>query len=360
MKILHVIPNLLVGGAEKLLVELIEAQLQAGDQVEVFCVNRTGTHLEAALDQMVPVTFADSKRYYSMKAIQSLMKFVKSRQYDVIHSHLTPAQLMCMVLFMSNLYKKAKFITTEHSTSNTRRNSLVFKIVDYFLYAPYSTIICISQATAEHLVAWMPSTRKKVKVIFNGIILGKYTQVNAEKFDTPRPNLISVARLEEQKDQDTLIRAHALYGKGTLRLVGEGRRLADLQALCEAVGVQDRVQFLGSRDDVPALLAASDIYVQSSHWEGFGLAAVEGMAAGLPTIASDTPGLSEVVGGAGFLFPPGDANALRDILVKLEDPETVAHASHSCQERAQQFGLDRMVSEYRAVYEAAAPSSTPG
>ena len=87
-----------------------------------------------------------------------------------------------------------------------------------------------------------------------------------------------------------------------LILVGEGPLKNSSQMLVQELCLKDRVFFLGNRDDVERIFKTADLSVLSSHWEGFGLVAVEGMAAGKPVIASNVSGLSEIVSGAGVLF----------------------------------------------------------
>ena len=79
--------------------------------------------------------------------------------------------------------------------------------------------------------------------------------------------------------------------------------------MAQSLGIAERVTFLGWRSDVASVLKASDIYVHSTDAEGFGIAACEAMAAGLPVVASDVPGLAQIVKGAGILFPAGDDKA---------------------------------------------------
>ena len=128
-----------------------------------------------------------------------------------------------------------------------------------------------------------------------------------------------VAGFRYQKDQDTLIRAmqHLPKNKFELWLVGDGERRGDLEALAIMFGLKDVVKFWGLRGDVPSLLKSSDIVVLSSHIEGFGLAAVEGMSAGKPFIASDVDGLNDVVRGAGLLFRHGDDKQLAELITTL-------------------------------------------
>ena len=91
--------------------------------------------------------------------------------------------------------------------------------------------------------------------------------------------------------------------------------------------------------------------VMSSHWEGFGLAAVEGMAAGKPVIASDIDGLSQVVDGAGLLFPKGDEKALASCILEIyEDKDYYQRLSELSVERAKEFDLSHMVNQYIKIY----------
>ena len=137
-----------------------------------------------------------------------------------------------------------------------------------------------------------------------------------------------VARLDPIKDQPTLIRAFAdlaaEYPQAELWLIGDGPRAWELRALAVAAGVADRVVFWGPRSDVPELLGQMDVFAFSTtRDEGFGIALIEAMAAGLPVVASDVPACREVLGGgtAGLLVPPGDHARLAQAIGALLSSE---------------------------------------
>jgi glycosyltransferase involved in cell wall biosynthesis len=119
-------------------------------------------------------------------------------------------------------------------------------------------------------------------------------------------------------------------------------------------GVARRVHFLGVRADVAQVLAAADLFALASDWEGTPLAVMEAMAAGLPVVATAVGGVPELVvaGESGVLTPAGDAPALAGALARLAGDAALRHAmSAAASARAGQFGVDKMVSEYAALFE---------
>ena len=134
-------------------------------------------------------------------------------------------------------------------------------------------------------------------------------------------------------------------------LVGEGRLTKQLQRRAAELGVASRVHFFGKRRDVPQLLKAADLYVQPSRVEGFGIAALEAMASGLPIIASNVAGLAEVVGENGMLFPAGDHRRLAECLkLLLEDSALRQQLSAAATKRAQMFSVAKTRDCYEALY----------
>ncbi|MDW2211394.1 glycosyltransferase, partial [Vibrio sp. 2025] len=156
-------------------------------------------------------------------------------------------------------------------------------------------------------------------------------------------NIGMVGRLHEHKDHETLIHAIAKLPECYhLHPAGDGDRKASLQRLAQSLNVSPRVHFHGVVSDIPLFLSDMDIYVQSSHVEGFGLAAVEAMAAGLPVLSSDVPGLNEVTGSSEYLFEVGDSNRLAQKVAELcEDAALYNSASHYSVNRAKLYTIDK-------------------
>jgi glycosyltransferase involved in cell wall biosynthesis len=192
-------------------------------------------------------------------------------------------------------------------------------------------------------------------VIPNGVPLDEFENAEpaALHISPGAVRVVFVGRFVAQKDHATLLRALGALPEAHLLLVGDGPLRPQLEHLAQSLGISQRVSFLGWRNDVAALLKASDIYVHSTHSDGFGIAACEAMAAGLPVLASDVPGLADVVAGAGILFPAGDDKALAQHLATLiGSPQLRREMSQASRQRARQFSIEKTVDGCIKLYES--------
>lgn len=160
-----------------------------------------------------------------------------------------------------------------------------------------------------------------------------------------------MSSFREQKDQPTLIKSlNFLPNNIKLLLVGDGHLKINCEKLVNDLNLQNRVKFLGIRTDIPELLKTAVIVLLSSIYEGLSLSSIEGMASKL-FIASDVPGLREIVKDYGLLFQQGNSKELADIVLRLnDDKEYYDEVADKCYQRAQEFDIHRMVERYVEVY----------
>lgn len=187
----------------------------------------------------------------------------------------------------------------------------------------------------------------------------------------PIRTVITVANLRPEKNHDTLLEAAAALAPAhpalRFRIVGDGPRRQELEARAAALGLRGIVEFLGHRDDVPALLAAADLFVLPSRSEAFPNGAIEAMAAGLPVVACAVGGLVDLIdaGTTGLLVPPDDAAALTAVIARLAGDAAEAESLGRAARLAvrQRYSFDRMVGSFEALYRsglgASAPARTP-
>ncbi|HEX9980729.1 MAG TPA: glycosyltransferase [Flavobacterium sp.] len=356
MKVLQIINNLGTGGAEKLLLQAIPLYNREGIETDLLVLNgKQHPFMKEFAATGCKVISLGSGSVYNPMHIFRLMKHIS--KYDIIHAHLFPS--LYWVAFAKWLsFSKVRLVFTEHNTHNRRRNNFLLKIVDNLVYSIYNRIICITQEVLDALSTHIAQP-DKLLVIVNGVELESVPTTVAYPKSAIDPGindtdvlLVQVAAFRPQKDQATLIRAMELLPSAVkLVLVGDGMLRPEMEKLTSELGLTSRVFFLGVRTDVQKLLKTADICILSSHWEGFGLAAVEGMAAGKPFIASNVAGLAEVVNGAGILFEPGNENDLAQKITALSgDADYYNAVALKCRERAQKFDIRKMVQSYINVY----------
>jgi glycosyltransferase involved in cell wall biosynthesis len=172
------------------------------------------------------------------------------------------------------------------------------------------------------------------------------------------PVLVACGRLVPQKAYPVLLRALATVRErvpARLRILGEGPLRDELGALAEVLGVADAVTFEGFRPDPSAYMAAADVFVLSSEYEGFGNVIVEAMAAGAPVVATDCPyGPGEILEGGrhGVLVPPGDPEALAGALLRvLGDDVLRTRLRASGRERARDFAPAAVAARYGRLFQ---------
>lgn len=204
----------------------------------------------------------------------------------------------------------------------------------------------------------LPSS--KIQIIHNGVVLENYKISEAKELkdffpdaDSRVKTLIQVASFMEPKDQITVIKALQYLPEDVrLVLVGEGKLQKQCKALANSLKLEKRVFFLGQRMDVAQLLKIADVVVLSSRYEGLSLSSIEGMASGKPFVASDVPGLAEIVEGAGILFKQGDAKDLANKIKKLLTDEVYyQQIVNLCLKRAEQYDIQIMVDKHLDLYQ---------
>ena len=351
MKILQVITSLNIGGAEKLIVDMVPMYNQRGMQVDVLLFNGTNTQFKTQLEEKHVKVYAlstSSKNIYNPINIFKLIPILK--KYDIIHTHNTACQLYTAI---ANIFCNKVLITTEHNVTNRRRNWGWYKFIDQWMYRKYSAIICISDKAKDNLCNYI-QTEHNIQTIYNGINLANYQLAEHNESSTNRKFVIvMVAGFRAQKDQDTLIKAfqHLPKDKYELWLVGDGVRRIDLERLVDTLNLRQNVRFLGNRNDIPNILKSSDVIVMSSHYEGMSLSSIEGMAAGKPFVASDVPGLHEITEGAGILFPHENDMMLADIIIQLtSNRELYQQTVRNCLQRASKYDIRKTVQSYQNLY----------
>jgi glycosyltransferase involved in cell wall biosynthesis len=238
------------------------------------------------------------------------------------------------------------------------------------LYGPHYALVSALTASrtdgtilvSRHLERYLQERGTRLPrpaVVYNGIDPAPFEAIARPSLGGREPVLLMVARLDVAKDHATLVDALALLrdrGRQVrLRLAGDGPLRADIESRVRRHRLESQVELLGYRDDLVALHDQCDVVVLSTHFEGFGLALVEAMAAGRPVIATDVAAVPEVVadGRQGLLVPPRDPAALAAAIARLlDDPEEARAMGQRGRARVRErFTLDASVRAFDAALE---------
>lgn len=230
----------------------------------------------------------------------------------------------------------------------------LYQLIEWAASPFGSRIVTVSSADLELAASASVAPRERMVTVRNAMpdVAG---DLLAEPGASP-PGLVMVARFAPQKDHASVLRALATVRdrEWTMTFVGEGPGEAATQRMARDLGLEDRIEFLGFRSDVPQLLARHQVFVLASAFEGLPRSILEAMRAGLPVIATDVGGVREALGdgSAGCLVAPRDVQALaHDLRRLIEDPGLRERMGREARRRYRDhFAFDRLVDETMAVY----------
>jgi len=366
-EVVYVLPVLQPAGAERIVVELARRLPAHGFRTSVVCLEderaAAGAELAAA---GIPVQGLRLSRRRTLACAKGLSKLFPCSRPLIVHAHLYHANLAARLAY-TRLEKAARqglhILSTAHVAERRFRP---WQFVLDRVTARYACAeVCVSHAVARFQQERTGLRSEFFRVIENGVDLSRFAPGTAKggltgvdaRASGGAPLVVSIGRLDPQKDFPTLLRAwqtvNARLPAARLTIAGAGPEAAGLRALCARLGLQN-VEFLGFVTDVPALLRKSSLYVQPSAWEGFGLAVAEAMACGLPVIVSDADSLPELVAHerTGLVFPKGHEAELAEAMLKLlQSPACAAELGAAARAEAlSRFSVERMAAEYARLY----------
>jgi len=321
IKVLNVIDSLYAGGAESLLRNfLIESKKHPDFQIDACTLYSRNIFKEELVNNGITVYDLSLPFKYDFRGAFKLVRLINSNKYDIVHVHLFPADIFVAVASLFTK-KSMKFIFTEHNVYNRRRSIVIFRLIDKFTYSRYQKVVCVSKKVKESLVNYLKELENKAIVIRNGIpVLDRKPDVEAKK----EYDVLCVARLEEAKGIDVLLKAIAILGEKfdsplNVAVVGDGSKREILFNLAKSLGLENTVYFLGVRKDISYLMDVSRIFVLPSRWEGLPMVILEAMAHRLPVISTLVGGIPEVVknGENGILVPKEGPGSLSEAILRL-------------------------------------------
>jgi glycosyltransferase involved in cell wall biosynthesis len=370
MRILQVVPSLIRGGAERLVLNLTK-ELEARDhEVKIFALH--DDNLYTSLNSKTEVVITPAKVSYSLLGSDSLDtenfdKAVRDFDPDVIHSHLIESEFISR----HRPYKKAVYISHWHGCPEMLRKP---PLLDYLkkdtwwnwnskrnLILGYKQsnnhFLCISEFMESFVVEHLDANRADCTIISNAVD----TELFSPKEETTNDkvtHLIAVGKLNFNKNQQFLVRVVAklkqLGIETDLTLLGSGAEEPRLKDLAESLGVGEQILYPGTVDNPETYLNKANVLVHASHYEAFGLVLLEAMACGKPVVCFNDGGPAEVVvdGLNGFVVERDNLESFSNASKKLStDKELYSELSKNALEFSKKYGLVQYADKVFGLYE---------
>ena len=350
IRVLEVVATLKRAGAEHMVVTLVcgldRSRFEAG-VASLYDAFPNG--FEPVLGACaIPVWHLGKRRGFDARIYRRLKELVDEFRPDIVHTH-------SYVMRYTLPLHVAGMVHTVHNLA-LREVDLIGRVVHRIGFRRGVVPVAVANEIARD---FRRVYRREPLVIHNGIDTAAFRKTGsrdawrrANGFTDEDVLIVSVARLDPQKNPLRLVEAVAGLDRVQLLLVGDG-------ALCEALRARagGNVHLLGLRSDVADILTSADVFALASDWEGHPVSVIEAMAAGLPVVATAVGGVPELVEDriSGLLVEPGNVAGLRKALAELAaDRDLRAQMGANGAVRAENFSSARMIEQYSRLFESVA------
>ena len=304
-----------------------------------------------------------------IKSMILLYRTLREEKPEVFHAHMRWQSACASGILIAAFSRIPAIVATLHLYVDVQLG-LPDRIKSMLIHACVDRFITVSGWVSEKICETVGARKRKISIVQNGIPVDLFCcrpdPILLEKFagSSGQPIILTVARLVKQKGISYLLKAANLVPEAIFLLVGDGPDRSILEAQAEALGLKERVRFLGHREDIPELLSICDLFVLPSLFEGLPLSILEAMAAGKPVVASAIGGVKEIItnGTTGVLVPPQDPYALAVAIRKiLADQSFAKNIAAAGQERVGRFfSINTMVKGVLEIYKRSLSSRQKG
>lgn len=341
------LPCFALGGAQRMAYELSKSIDKDLFEVLVVCYEESPAKgmEESLAAEDVEVRHVGPYGKIRAAALRDISAVLSKFAPDVVHAHLGGAQAVLPWCFM----KRVPLVVTLHTTMPHALNPLVEKIVRLDRRGRHIWLVAVSEGTRAQATRHFGFGEGRILEVDNGIDLSEYR--------TAKPGdpvvFVNVGTQNANKNQRMLLEAFKEVSSANpdsrLVLLGDG---PEHEGLVDAAAGDGRIVLPGAVMDVAAWLSLANVYVQCSYREAMPMAIIEAIASGLPVIATNVGGVSDVVrdGREGYLIEPGSKAALVEAMGRFCDPTLRARASAAAFDRADAFSSSAMARNYERIY----------
>lgn len=364
MTIMYVIDDLLVGGAQNVLLTTINALNKR--KFKIFVVALFGSRSDGLANEMesagAEVIFLRMAHKFDLKASLRLIKLIREKNIMLVHTHLLIANFWGRLA--ARLAGIKIIISTLHNYFYHRKSLNL--IIERAVYPITTKIITVSEDVKRWFIKEEKVNKNKFITIYNPIDLNEFTgSTNCQNIkkelniDNSYPILGNIQPVRQKNKQQFLIHAMSqivkVFPNVKLLMVGDGPLKNDMERLVEKLGLGKNIIFLGFRRDIPEILSAIDIFVSCPYYEAFGMVILEAMAMKKPVVTTRVGGIPEVVleNETAVLVEPHNPDQLSAAIINLaRDKERLQRFGVAGRMRAEElFSSEFIVRKIEALYE---------
>lgn len=370
MRILQVVPSLIRGGAERLVLNLTKELEANGHEVKIFALH--DDNLYTSLNSKTEVVITPARVSYSLLGSDTsdtayFDKAVADFAPQIVHSHLIEAEFISR----HKPYKEAVYVSHWHGCPEMLRKQSLSSFLKKDSWWNWNSkrhlirgyrecnnhFLCISEFMKEWTIEHLDASPKDCTIVSNAVDTELFSPKSVEKGNS-NFHLIAVGKLNYNKNQQFLVRVVAelleLGVKSDLTLLGSGAEESKLKELAAELGISERVHYPGTVDNPEDYLNKADVLVHASHYEAFGLVLLEAMACSKPVVCFNDGGPSEVAVDSlnGFVVERDDLKGFSEAVSKLaKDKNLYNQLSKNALEFSQKYGLKQYAAKVFDLYE---------
>ncbi|MBU1061528.1 MAG: glycosyltransferase [Candidatus Omnitrophica bacterium] len=364
-KIVFINSSLSLGGAEKIVYEVIKGLDRTRFQIKSYCLYSPGVIGKALMLEHIDFNHSFMRNKYDLRGIYRLAKLVGKERTDVLYLQSSPLVLFWGFI-LGMMFKIPHTVTVLHGMKDSFwRERLKSNIVNRLILHRLDRIGVVSKAKLASLLKKYKLDPSKVELINNAVDIDRFTPLkDIDGFKkkigiTDNEKIIGiVGRLVTEKAYDVFLKSaqhiKTRIPNSKFVIVGDGRERTNLERLTKDLGLENQVIFLGERHDVSILIALFDVAVLSSRIESLPVVLLEYMAACRPIVATDVGGNSEVLlhGQSGLIVPPEEPGLIADAVIRLlNNTEYAKNMGMEARRRVEEsFSLDGFMTKMERFF----------
>lgn len=375
MRVLHVIPSLSKGGAERYCADVC-AELTKRDGIEVMLLSMSTPNTYSLTTNQINYRLCNSRVLPSISGkgefnTSEYDQIVKEFKPDIIHSHLFWAELLTRskpipgVAYVTHCQNNMPEFSNLEIRDLLKKSTWTKQFEKKWIIKRYkacnNNFIAISKDTEQYYRRVLPQKIQNITLLYHAIDFEKFHRANGIRLSgLSQIRLVYVARFAVYKNHQFMVDVvHNLKQRGfevKLDFLGNGECMEEVKQKVKLYGLEKEINFTGVVDDVESYLAKANVYVHPAYYEPFGLVLIEAMAAGLPVVCLDGKGNRDLIeqGKNGFMIFDQNPVLFADKIIEvLQSHENYSEMSAFCIEYARGFDIkihaDRLINYYNSL-----------